>query len=46
MTIRNIMSYIYWGRLAQERFFLWIEKESFEEYMGDAGEKSKGNKFE
>lgn len=33
-------AYIYWGRLSQERFFLWLEKESFEENYGSGnGEK-------
>ncbi len=32
-------AYIYWDRLSQERSFLWLDKESFEEYMGDKGRK-------
>ena len=27
-------AYIYWNRLPEERTFMWLEKESFEEYMG------------
>lgn len=36
-------AYIYWDRLPEERSFIWLEKESFEEYMGDTGGK-KGTK--
>lgn len=28
-------AYIYWDRLPEERSFIWLEKECFEEYMGD-----------
>ena len=30
-------AYIYWDRLPEERSFIWLEKECFEEYMGNTG---------
>ena len=32
-------AYIYWNRLPEERTFMWLEKEEFEEFMGENNEK-------
>ena len=32
-------AYIYWNRLPEIRTFIWIEKEEFEEFMGEDNEK-------